>query len=338
MKKMFLAAALSAAFVSTSQDSNAAIRRVGFFMPPVAGVDYNDLGSVQTASAVGDTVLIFPGSSLSGTVTKKLVFIGKGYLTSGAGSNANLQNLTGNSTVNLQLTAAASGTIIEGMDNGGVQAAANNVNSVVIRRCRSLSVTFGYGGSFTASDWVIQQCFELSLGISSLPQVNNILVANNHIQSTSFGSLTSASNGLFQNNVFSTSSQDVGLGNFSVNNNIFLSGSAVMGGNNVVFLNNLSPSVALPAGNGNVNSVSLTNVFVGYPTQGANSADGRFQLKPASPAIGAGLSGVDCGMFGGPNPYRLSGIPDVPAFYQLSAPTTVTTNPFTIQFSVRGNN
>ena len=59
-------------------------------------------------------------------------------------------------------------------------------------------------------------------------------------------------------------------------------------------------------------------------------------LKPNSPAKGAGSGGTDIGMFGGVNPYVLSGIPSVPTFYQLTAPSnTATTNPYVITFSVK---
>ena len=43
------------------------------------------------------------------------------------------------------------------------------------------------------------------------------------------------------------------------------------------------------------------------------STDGRYKLKAGSPAIGYGVGGVDCGIYGGPEPYVLSGMPTVPA-------------------------
>ena len=99
---------------------------------------------------------------------------------------------------------------------------------------------------------------------------------------------------------------------------------------------------AVPAGTGNIGvsggSMGST-VFVGYYAQGTYSNDGRYALKPGSPAIGAGAGGIDCGMFGGTNPYKLSGMPRIPAFYKLTAPSNITsTNPYTITFSVRSNN
>jgi hypothetical protein len=98
-------------------------------------------------------------------------------------------------------------------------------------------------------------------------------------------------------------------------------------GNNNLFNVDFSP--------GNINAV-----FTGYPVDiSGETNDGKYKLKPGSPAIGAGIGGVDLGIFGGPNPYRLSGIPSIPAFYKLEASSiNATTNPFTVTFSTRSNN
>jgi len=61
----------------------------------------------------------------------------------------------------------------------------------------------------------------------------------------------------------------------------------------------------------------MTTVFV---DSGSVSTDGDWQLRSGSPAIGAGLDGVDCGMFGGSTPYVLSGIPAIPSIYYFIAP------------------
>ena len=74
----------------------------------------------------------------------------------------------------------------------------------------------------------------------------------------------------------------------------------------------------MPAGNGNQLNVNMNDVFVCYTNCAAFSADGRYQLKALSPAIGAGSNGEDCGMFGGTDPYVLSGMPPVPAIYYFN--------------------
>jgi hypothetical protein len=87
-------------------------------------------------------------------------------------------------------------------------------------------------------------------------------------------------------------------------------------------------------------------VFIDYPTtnQGITPAnkyspDGGLAFYSSSPAKGKGMGGTDMGIFGGTNPYLLSGIPPVPTFYKLSAGSiNATSNPYTVTFSVRSNN
>ena len=143
------------------------------------------------------------------------------------------------------------------------------------------------------------------------------------------------------NTINSYYNQEFGNGSFVVKNNIFLNYHGLDA--NCVYQNNLfNTSYAVPVGTGNIGVTGTlmgSTVFVGYSTQGTYSNDGRYALKPGSPAIGAGAGGIDCGMFGGTNPYKLSGMPRIPAFYKLTAPSNITsTNPYTITFSVRSNN
>ena len=66
------------------------------------------------------------------------------------------------------------------------------------------------------------------------------------------------------------------------------------------------------------------------------STDGQYQLKAGSPAIGAGNGGVNCGAYGGPNPYVLSGLPPVPAtwFFNIGDPS----GPYNVQVKVKSHN
>ncbi len=54
-----------------------------------------------------------------------------------------------------------------------------------------------------------------------------------------------------------------------------------------------------------------------------NLPDSLFRLTPNSIAIGAGFNGVDIGMFDGPEPYELSGIPSMPWIYEFEAPPAI---------------
>ncbi len=86
----------------------------------------------------------------------------------------------------------------------------------------------------------------------------------------------------------------------------------------------------------------MSTVYVGGTTGGWDS---RMMLKAGSPAIGAGVTvgtivSPDCGAFGATDPYKLSGIPNIPTIYSLSAPTSIPsgTNSMNVTFSTRNNN
>ena len=66
----------------------------------------------------------------------------------------------------------------------------------------------------------------------------------------------------------------------------------------------------------------MTSVFVDYSGSLGKSDDAKWMLKAGSPAIGAGVSGVDCGAFGGVTPYVLSGVPNLPHIYEAAIPGT----------------
>jgi len=83
---------------------------------------------------------------------------------------------------------------------------------------------------------------------------------------------------------------------------------------------NTSISDHFGTANNNKANASATALFVGDATE---STDGRWQLKAVSPAIGAGEGGADCGAFGGPNPYILSGLPVGPTIYELNVSSYV---------------
>ena len=69
------------------------------------------------------------------------------------------------------------------------------------------------------------------------------------------------------------------------------------------------------------------------------TTDGQWQLALGSPGIGAGIGGVDVGAFGGPNPYVLSGIPNLPAIYHFVAPAIGSTQSgLQVELKAKGNN
>jgi hypothetical protein len=193
------------------------------------------------------------------------------------------------------------------------------------------------------STWQILQCYISYLYPAySTSTISNLTVNNSYIYYLYGGSGGTAANqsGQFNNCIFSYT--DFNNGSFMVKNSIFL--GAHYDDVNCVYQFSLfdTGNGTVPSGTGNIGTddgTMTTNVFVGYNTQGSFSNDGMWALKAGSPAKGTGQSGADMGIYGGANPYKLSGIPRIPAIYKLTAPSNTTSgNPYTITLSVRSNN
>ena len=76
--------------------------------------------------------------------------------------------------------------------------------------------------------------------------------------------------------------------------------------------------------NGNQFNIDMATVFADFDGSLDLSTDGKWELKAGSPAIEAGISDADCGAFGGPAPYILSGVPNLPHIYQADVPASAT--------------
>ncbi|WEK36057.1 MAG: hypothetical protein P0Y53_00965 [Candidatus Pseudobacter hemicellulosilyticus] len=308
---------------------------------------YDALVSTQVVN--GDTVHIEPSATAynSGTVTKRLVVIGGGYLLDpAADGNSGLQVFTANSWINgITIGNGGNGSKFMGigLPNVVFQVSASAYN-VVFERCLINSGMYFNAG---AHDGItVRKCFFSSARIEHTSgTLENFTCENNifysywaYINITTF----TGSNNIIRNNSF----RDVGAGCTIVNgyvaNNIFQTSNCVL--TNSVVKNNLFSSNQTLSGSATDNqvNVNMANVYVGGTTGGL---DARTQLKSGSPAIGAGLTvgavtSPDCGAFGATDPYKLSGIPAVPSIYSLTVPTSIASgaNTMNVTISTRNNN
>ena len=160
--------------------------------------------------------------------------------------------------------------------------------------------------------------------------ISNVIVSNNYIHTKTsgytydcaFGYLSGRTlmlgtnfSGIFSNNVFEGGT--IESYNISYQNNIFIT-SPIYSIYSSSFTNNICDGTQLPTGNNNQQNVVMTDVFVGAS---ASSFDGKFILKAGSPSIGAANDNGDCGIFGGADPYMLSGVSG-PAIYEILMPNS----------------
>lgn len=293
---------------------------------PGVNANYTDAQTAVSAvtTLAGDTIHIEPSAFGYGnlTVAKPLVLIGNGYFLT---LNTGLQVNTNSSTFNYVIfNTGSNGSTIQGINFAG-GGCYFYVPNITVRRCYNQGYFYIYNG---ANNCNIIDNYMTAISAQSGP-VTGLNVSNNIITGVAI-SLSPDYTGTFANNTCINGV--VNFYNFQVNNNIFYNTGFTA--NNCVYFNNIGNSTQFGTANGNQQNVTpmVDNVFVATGT-----TDSQYVLKAASPAIGAGFGGVDCGAFGGPNPYILSGIPNVPTIYSLTVPPTGTTN-INVTISTKSNN
>lgn len=312
--------------------------------------DFTDIGSAVTAASPGDTIYVEPSASYySGgiNITKPLVIIGSGYFNGNSvygtypTNNPGLQADTVGSQIYgsyLSLNTGSAGSVIMGLTFNQCYPVVYD-NNITIKRnllyYTALYISDNYGSITGLNNLDIRQNLFVSTSVTSSAfygAFSNIGIQNNLFYSSSI-SLPVGATGAVQNNNFVSGS--INCWGFQINNNIMTESSSFTA-NNCVFFNNIGDATQFPnSGNGSNNqqNITTTALYTNY----SSGTESRFALAPAGPGIGAGFNGVDCGIFGGPDPYKLSGIPPFPTIYSLSAPNTTTSATLPVTISTRSN-
>ena len=306
-----------------------------------AGVNANftTLQAAVSSSLVlsGDTlhiessVAIYAGGS-NIFLNKRLIILGAGYfLTQNPKTQANPNpsklHGAGSPRGYIFLDAAASGTVLMGLDIGELRIAAasnlviarNNVKAIRLNANAASGVSdnilitgnYIYRGDNTNDQSGITFFFgQLDVTYTNFRVENNIIeerveipfITSGQIINNFIGPNFSASNCLIKNN-YMTYVGSVGSNVFQFN----------------IFSNN---NAAITGANGNF-VAAASSVFVSTST----GQDGGFRLSATSPGIGAGRDAannpINIGPFGGASPYVLSGMPPIPSIYLLTVPQNV---------------
>ncbi|MBS4026996.1 MAG: hypothetical protein KGZ58_00045 [Ignavibacteriales bacterium] len=263
--------------------------------------DHANFATLQLAhdgANSGDTLYVFGSETVynSLTLTKKLTIIGTGYfLTQNPNTQARKLNAQASA---MNFKSGSEGSEVIGMHIGSGNQIFINANNITLKR------NYIYGQFIIGKDTLVTNVFVLqnyieywSSGIEIRNLSRNIFFFNNYIRVS-----ISGYNG-----------RDVGVQNNIVFNGIFIHSAFVH--NNILIDGDVYGENSTVSNNLSISSSAINTVFVD-----TGSPDGKWKLKPGSPAIGAGVGGVDCGMYGGDNPYVLSGIPAIPSIYFFNAP------------------
>ena len=336
MKKLHIIIAI---LVLTATTANAKIWRVNNNSGITA--DFTTAQAANNAAAAGDTLHLEPSGTSYGnlTLSKRLVVISSGdFITQNPGYQVMANTgFVSSLTIN-NIAANGSVIMVKFSENININ---SNVGNILVQSCVTsyrdgAHNCCGYAGNINisnADNIIVKNCFVNNINFTS--NSNNIIVTNNIVGNVVGNDVSS--DGVISNNVINAyfnANPGLNINNCSVENNIYNYG-VQQSFSSCLVRNNINSNTGLPAGNGNQNSVSMATVFI---NNAGGYLDNVYQLKAASPAIGAGLGSADCGAFGGSTPFKLAVTPPIPSIYKLEVPSTPAGNTMNIKFSTRSNN
>jgi hypothetical protein len=280
---------------------------------------YSTLAKAQDAASNGDTIMLEGSQDNYSDVfqcTKQLIIKGPGYfLDENPGISANKLSANVNS---INFTQGSKGTVLVGVSLGYAYSFTGG-DDITFRRCRINT----FLAQHNCENIAFSECYfpEGSTYTYAINSNSGIIITNLVIMNCIFNdkiNIIDGSTGVFLNNVFNTAYIIIPTG-FDMKNNILFTTDKT----NVQLpalpdldiCNNISLADHFGTANNNKANVTASSLFLGASTA---STDGTWQLKAGSPAIGAGVGGIDCGAFGGLGPYILSGVPTGPVIYQLN--------------------
>jgi len=318
MKNKIFLSVLLVAFVA-GQVQSQTVRRVSNALG--AGAPYTTIQDALTAAVDGDIILV-EGSPTSYTgaisITKRVTIQGPGYFleqNTGLQTNPYLADITGTISFNT----GSSGSIVRGLYTRTVNINASNItfaNNYV--GGSNINITSAVSNIIISGNYFINGNLLVNANVTSL------LVSNNYIGGISF-SISYTILGVVSNNVISGGGY--AIPNSTVVNNIFITATTniISVTTNSTIQNNVFVAASQADADGtNVFGATVAGLFVGLT---GNTTDTQWKLKTGSPAIGAGVGGTDCGMYGGNTPYRISGIfAGQPTISNFTTPGTVPAN------------
>lgn len=215
----------------------------------------------------------------------------------------------------------------------------NNVSDIIIESCYVPKIEFASGNGSVNNNIQIRKCYvydsrSFVYNDTQNGFLNNAVISNNIVVGNV--SVPDGSNGVISNNLFISNRLYLGSSSsFEFTNNIYLNENedrfTIQPLPDASVSNNISLTGAF--GNDNDNfSAPQSTLFVSDENA---STDGQYMLSEDSPAKGAGTNGTDIGPFGGPDPYRLSGLPNLPNIYELSTGGFVSGDELSVQIKIK---
>lgn len=310
---------------------------------PYAGAQFKTVADAMNDINVlsGDTLLLDPGMHEDFTLQRNnMTVIGSGYFL-----DKNKDWAESQSTIIMYVT-LSEGSKIEGCDITSLVLRGDNIAS----RCKvssSINCTPSY---YPGENSLITQCY-----VSYIELNNNCIARNNIVD----GIVQGRRGCIFENNIVVGYSDYWGSNphvirnfeNSTIRNNILINTRQGFDDNQIPYATAIMYSCSNNVIQNNVMSTPAKyadstiphNYFVGATIENTfvneGSDDAKWQLLDSSAAKGAATHGGDCGAFGGPTPYVLSGIPQfLPHITEALVPAKPTDGKITVKLKIANQN
>ena len=279
----------------------------------------------DVATKAGDTLLVDGSIKIHANFncSKKLIIIGPGYLLT---QNVGQASTVPATTQSINFLAGSEGSVIIGLTFSSYDpnyAPHVFVNSISIIRCY---LTNGLYISASISNMIVIQNYFLSNGLTAIrvSDINNsfsgITLKNNIFN----GDLYIVRASSYIKAIFSNVEHNIFLGNIQIESstfrsNIIASTTSTLDIISPSIQNNITLGTQLSAYATNQSYKDNTQLFVGLTAANNKSPDGQYKLIAGNAFATAGYNNEEPGIFGGTEPYVLSGIPTIPTIYELQA-------------------
>lgn len=286
---------------------------------------YSDVQAAVDSAEAGDSIYVYPGDYGNMTVKKKLAIFGVGYFLVENAKDSLTKFVSPSKLGSITFKSGSNNSLISGLHSGrvycdtvsNINISGNRVNGISLRSSNSIQIHRCYSDEYidgTKSNGVI---------------INNNIIAN-YIAFDSESSLDIYNN---------YSSWEISVSNSNIYNNInncpgnYWNGYRNHSQYNCLARNNIYMTNGFGTAENNNFQSNSEQI---YPNGLIND---NYKLTAGSTAIGKGIGGVDCGPFGGDDPYILSGINYIPTIVTLKVPNQVSNESgLKLEVIVKSNN
>ena len=341
MKKLLLLISLMFSTIVLSQTTYTVDNK------PNAKADFDNLQTAINTVSAGSTLLVQGSSASYGEIkiNKKITIIGPGYFLD---ENPNTQVYKSSVKIDdVLFDEGASNSSINGLDfepEHGIRFLKPASNISILNN----HVGFIYG-SLSCTNIIVKNnyifyrfSYSFNVGSNSVYLGAGSVVTGNYVAGFVHGEHLTVTNNICY---LKGASTGYAVKSSNIYNNIILKAA-----NNYVsfisdvFENSLYNNIIIrdPGSSTDIDNNLVIDTSIELFIDNTNSrysSDGKYILASGSPAKGAGVGGVDCGMFFEENDvdvgYKLSGLPNIPSIYEFNVPTTGYSNSSGLQINVK---